>query len=250
MKIKMAGRLILWMIGAGLIFSGCGSADTFFYGETLQGQEAFPDTDEEKEETMAADGIGAETVQKDAAMTTAETTETPEASEVTGNTDTSDAQGQAVYVQVCGAVAKPGVYRLSAGARVFEAVTLAGGLLDDAAPDAVNQAQKVTDGELIRIPTQTEWEQICEEGGADRLSQDGAGTGDVDPGSGSGEGLVDLNTADAALLMTLPGIGESKAEDIIRYRESNGPFNSIEDVKKVSGIKDGLFQKIKDKIRV
>jgi competence protein ComEA len=237
MKNRVTGLFVLWMMSAGLILSGCGNAETFFYGETLQGQEAFPEREEEDKSRTTEDRIDIDRA--------------PNVEAASGDApDVPDAQGEMIYVQVCGAVANPGVYGLSEGARVFEAVELAGGLLEDAAPDAVNQAQKVSDGELIRIPTKAEWEEICEAGGDASVMGDAISIPGEDSKAESSDGLIDLNTADAALLMTLPGIGESKAESIVRYRETNGPFTRVEDVKNVSGIKDGLFQKIKDKIRV
>ena len=136
-------------------------------------------------------------------------------------------------VQVCGAVVHPGVYELKPGARIFEAVEKSGGLTPEAAAEAVNQAAEAVDGAMIRIPTTEEWQQTAGE-----------------QPQAADDGLVDINTADAAELMGLSGIGQSKAESIIEYREKNGAFSAIEDITKVSGIGDGLFQKIKDKIRV
>ena len=135
-----------------------------------------------------------------------------------------------IFVDVCGAVETPGVYELPAGSRVFEAVRMAGGLLGDAREDAVNQAALLEDGQQIYIPKEGE-------------------IPSVEEGSVS-DGLVNINTADIEELTTLPGIGEAKAADIIAYREEHGSFSSIEEIKEVNGIKDAVFEKIKEKIKV
>lgn len=135
-----------------------------------------------------------------------------------------------IWVDVCGAVVKPGVYHLKAGARIYQAVEAAGGFLEEAERTAVNLAAVLKDGEQIRILTAEE-AKIRNE-------------------SEAASGLVNLNTADVQSLCTLTGIGASRAEDIIAYREREGPFQSIEEVKNVTGIKEGTFQKIKDKIVV
>lgn len=135
-----------------------------------------------------------------------------------------------IWVDVCGAVKEPGVYRLEAGARVYQAVEAAGGFLEGAERTAVNLAASLKDGEQIRILTEEEAQVQC----------------DLEAASG----LVNLNTADVQQLCTLTGIGTSRAEDIIAYREKEGPFQSIEEIKNVAGIKEGTYQKIKDNIVV
>lgn len=135
-------------------------------------------------------------------------------------------------VYICGAVKCPGVYELSAGSRVYEAITMAGGLTKDASETAVNQAQLLVDGQMIQIPTKEEAEAL-------QVSEDAAE-----------DGLVNINTADLEELKTLPGIGDAKAQSIISYRESNGAFEAIEDIKKIEGIKDGVFAKLEGLIKV
>lgn len=135
-----------------------------------------------------------------------------------------------IWVDVCGAVTEPGVYRLESGARVYQAVEAAGGFLEEAERTAVNLAAILKDGEQIRI--------LTEEEAQVRYDLEAA------------TGLVNLNTADVQQLCTLTGIGTSRAEDIIAYREKEGPFQSIEEIKNVAGIKEGTYQKIKDKIVV
>ncbi len=141
---------------------------------------------------------------------------------------------QPVVVHVCGAVMQPGVYELSKGSRIAQAVDVAGGFAEDADESYVNLAELLTDGTQIYIPTKEEALVLRQE------SQE----------VGNSSGKVNINTADKALLCTLPGIGETRATDIIAYRQKNGGFSSIEDIMKVSGIKEAGFQKIKDKIVV
>ena len=143
---------------------------------------------------------------------------------------TSDGERLAVYV--CGAVKCPGVYELAVGSRIYEAIALAGGMTDDASPTAVNQAQVLTDGEMIEILTVDEAE---EQHAAQEAESDGK---------------VNINTADVEELKTLPGIGDAKANSILAYREQHGAFASIEDIKNIEGIKDGVFARLEDCIKV
>lgn len=136
-----------------------------------------------------------------------------------------------IYVYVCGEVSSPGVYRLPPEARVYEAVAQAGGLTKQADAAAVNQARELTDGEEIYVPALGEAAVSSET-------------------SGSTDGKININTADAAQLTALEGIGESKAAAIIAWREENGGFSTVEDLLKVNGIAEKTFEKIKDEISV
>lgn len=147
-----------------------------------------------------------------------------------------------VYVYICGEVAAPGVYELSKDSRIYEAVDAAGGFTENAARESVNLASKVSDGMQITIYNREE--------AASLPAGSGSAVGNTGQGGTSGSGLVNLNTATKEELMTLKGIGEAKAEDIIRYREKSGGFKKIEDIMKISGIKEAGFQKIKDNITV
>lgn len=153
----------------------------------------------------------------------------------------TEAMDPAFVVHVCGEVVNPGIYELPAGSRIYEAVKAAGGFTENAEEESVNLASPIEDGVQIRIYSKDEAETLA------------AGAAPFDGFEASGEGkepVVNLNTASKEELMTLSGIGESRAEDIIRYREENGGFQNIEDIMKVSGIKDAAFQKIKDRITV
>lgn len=149
------------------------------------------------------------------------------------------------YVYVCGEVQTPGVYQLAEGARIFEAVSLAGGFTAEAAQNWLNLADVVSDGMKLEVPSKT---QVTEEAWLKRASEN---TGNRSAqAEGSSTVRVNINTASKEELMTLKGIGASRADDIIRYREENGGFPAIEDIMKVPGIKNAAFQKIKENITV
>lgn len=148
-----------------------------------------------------------------------------------------------VLVHVVGAVRHPGVYELPAGSRAIDAVDAAGGLLADAAPEAVNLARPVADGEQIAVPDKDDVAGAGAPAGA-MPAEVGAATppGGQAPPAGA---AVDLNTADAALLDTLPGVGPSTASKIVADREANGPYASVEDLSRVSGIGPKKLEQLK-----
>lgn len=150
-----------------------------------------------------------------------------------------------VYVYVCGAVQSPGVYILQGVPRICDAIEAAGGFCENAAQDYWNMAEKLADGQMIYIPTEEE----ARERNWDVLEQKASSENATDEADNS-SGKVNLNTASKEQLMTIPGIGESKADSIISYREKNGAFSNIEEVMNISGIKDGLFEKMKEYITV
>lgn len=133
-----------------------------------------------------------------------------------------------LYVYVCGYVKNPGVYALPQGSRICDALALAGGVDELAKPEALHQAQLVQDGQTIYVPSQQE----------------------IAVSSDDEDDLININEAGKELLMTLPGIGASKAELIINYRNEHGSFQRIEELMDIPGIKEGLFEKIKDSIKV
>lgn len=159
--------------------------------------------------------------------------------EMSGEPDTAqpDLEPSMIRVYVCGAVADPGVVEIPKDSRIEDALLAAGGFLPDALIEAVNLADWVSDGQMLYFPTVEEaaaWTPLQE-------SQNFQ--------NGQGE-FVNINTADAALLCTLPGIGEAKAADIIAYREAHGGFANCEDIMNVPGIKTSIYEKICDKITV
>ena len=137
-----------------------------------------------------------------------------------------------ICVYVCGEVKNPGVYELDAQSRIGEAVEAAGGMTAEAADTFLNLAEHMTDGQKIEVPSREEAKTMEEQ----REQQE--------------SGLVNLNTADMEQLMTLTGIGESKAHDILNYREQSGGFRTKEDLMQIPGIKERVFEKIKDQITV
>lgn len=161
-----------------------------------------------------------------------------------------------VYIHVCGLVSTPGVYGLPAGSRVYEAIEAAGGFSEAAVPDYLNLAQVLEDGMKIQVPDRDQAEEWKARGLTQSGISMGGGTAGVQTSgrTGNGEGgskaRVNLNTASREELMTLRGIGASRADDIIHYRQEFGGFKSIEDIMNVSGIKDAAFEKIKDSITV
>lgn len=149
------------------------------------------------------------------------------------------AQTADIYVYVCGAVNAAGVYELPVGSRAYEAVEKAGGMRDDAAVDAVNLAEVLSDGQKLKIPAQGE--AVSDGSDAQGSSSSGALTADE---------KVNINAATAEELMTLSGIGQTRAAEIIAYREKHGSFSAPEDIMNVDGIKQGTYDKIKDNITV
>lgn len=145
---------------------------------------------------------------------------------------------QQVFVEIKGAVMYPGVYELEQDQRIKDVVQLAGGYTENADTQFINHAQKVQDEMVIYIPIMGEQ---LEEGASSLLTL---------PTETNKEQKININKADVATLGTLPGIGPSKAQSILTYREENGQFQTIDDLKNVSGIGDKTFEKLKDAITV
>ena len=153
-----------------------------------------------------------------------------------------------ICIHVCGAVQHPGVYTIPETTRVYEVIGAAGGLTETAAADYLNQAASLTDGQRVYVPTVEEISknQIPAEMVADipvSSSSDSAAT----ESAGS---MVNINTATAEQLKELPGVGDSRAQSIIAYRETRGGFKSKEEIMQVEGIKEGMYSKMKDLIQV
>lgn len=163
-------------------------------------------------------------------------------------------EAEKLFVHVCGEVISPGVYEFQSGSRIYQAVTKAGGYTAAAADDFLNMAQVLEDGMKIRIPDKETAKKLLAQEDQAGVIKDFAGA--IVSGNTSGaaatdtSGKININTASKEQLMTLSGVGEAKAADIIAYREQNGPFTNIEDIMKVSGIKEAGFQKIRENITV
>lgn len=149
-------------------------------------------------------------------------------------------------VHICGQVKKPGVYEFVAGARISDGIQSAGGLTKKAAADAVNQAEFLEDGTQIYIPSIKEVKTSQVKTKQSKTQQENRSISEKTKDSSK----VNLNLATKEELMTLQGIGEAKANSIITYREEHGDFKSIEDIKNITGIKDGVFNSIADDITV
>lgn len=147
-----------------------------------------------------------------------------------------------IIVDVKGQVKKPGVYPSSQEERVIDVINRAGGLTESADESQVNFAEHVQDAMVIYIPAIGEVEMETAD------TQTGNFTGNS--GGDNQQAKVNLNKADETELQTLPGIGPAKATAIVEYRETNGPFKTIKDLKNISGIGDKTFEKLKDHIDV
>lgn len=166
-----------------------------------------------------------------------------------------------IYVEVKGAVNSPGVYEMEEGQIVNDAITKAGGFLESAYTDIINLSKKISDELVIYVYTKKEYEKsdtTKEKVNDDSYLIDNAIknkvsiiTGNEDTGENdTSSSLVNINIASIAELTTLPGIGEAKAQKIITYREENGYFKTIEELKNVSGIGDATFEQLKTLITV
>lgn len=169
--------------------------------------------------------------------------------EVTSNTndkDNKDTDENIIMVHIIGGVVKPGVVKIKEGGRIEDAIEAAGGLTEDSDISNVNLAYVLDDGVKVRIPTidnegkETEETYISEDSGKNVILQEDEKVGSI----------VNINKATQTELETLPGIGPSLAGRIISYREQNGKFKKIEDIKNVAGIGDSKFENIKDFIKV
>ena len=290
-KIKNRYCYTVTLILCGTLFltglTGCKSREAQFLIEGLQeakaevdaesseektsGQKSKKDTDEKNADTEDRQNDGGDSAEfrkkqaesdgSDAGNGTGSDSgkHTSDADIDNGSEAVSDKEMQQamIYVDVCGAVANPGVFQLAAGSRVFQAIEAAGGYLPEAALTCVNRAGVLTDGQQLYILTQEEMERQ----GLDPAEMAGASDGQMNGSAGTGQNTgmtaqvqqdnrININTADEAQLITLTGIGATRAQAIIAYREENGPFAAIEDIMNVQGIKEGTFAKIKDEIVV
>ncbi|MBI4788516.1 MAG: helix-hairpin-helix domain-containing protein [Chloroflexi bacterium] len=165
----------------------------------------------------------------------------PTAITITTATPRPTATEVLILVDVRGAVAKPGVYTLPGGSRVQDALALAGNVLSHAELSSINLARKLNDGEQIYIPIVGEATMPA----SAPIKSERQPTPTKTP-----LGKLNLNTATVAELDVLPGIGPAIAQRIVDYRAENGAFKKVEDLKKVRGIGDALFDQIKDLVVV
>ncbi len=266
-------RVVLWGILWAMLcptLGACGAQreelflsekESIAYGDgSYVAESDVEDTDQNREaETNAGNTDQNREVESNAGDTDQNRKAEPSAGS-TDRTELSDASSEetkTLVVHICGAVSAPGVYELPAGSRIIDAVEAGGGFLPEADEACCNLAEEIVDGCQIYIMTKTE---SCADGQTEKKAgiqtspDSDMQTTDRNVRSNSAtaleNGLVNLNTADVAALMTLPGIGESRAKAIISYREQHGAFAQIEDIMKISGIKQAAFSKIKDNITV
>lgn len=155
------------------------------------------------------------------------------------------ASPEKAVIDIKGAVKNPGVYGVTSDMRLIDAINLAGGFNEEADQSQMNLALRLTDQLMIYVPK--EGEEITME---QRLKESAKSSGEMNEGGGNNETKVNLNTASSTELQTLAGVGAKKAEDIVRYREENGSFQQIEELKKVSGIGEKTYEALKDQLTV
>ena len=267
-SVQLIFSVIMFLTLAGL--TGCQNEESEFLEKELEQEESGETADVEQKELKDTESGKASLTGTDlASETSPDSTESEGISkkkaEITESDQSSAIQqpvSRTIYVDVCGAVVNPGVYELSSDSRVFQAIEKAGGYLPGAAASYLNRARSLYDGQQIYVPTQEEVDSQTIPLTQDETAQDGvvqegtAQTGTAADNTADGTETtqagqrINLNTADVSQLSTLTGVGESKAMAIIAYREENGPFTSIEDIMNVPGIKEGTYEKIKDKIAI
>lgn len=257
-KIKVCGRRLCFAVCISVLFAcalllcGCTRREQLVLdpeGAMQTGEPAVQQADEEAKESMQKDEAADEPMQKD------------EAAEKSMQSD----EARTICVHVCGAVKKPAVYELPAGSRVYEAVAKAGGFTEDADESYVNQAQSLSDGVKLVIPTRQQTSEMEASGETEapigiveaeqgaNISESGGSVKSAEADGGqvsTSDGRIDINTASEAELCGIPGIGATRAAAIVAYRQERGNFTSIEEIMNVSGIKEGTYAKIKDRIKV
>lgn len=168
---------------------------------------------------------------------------------------------ETIKIDIKGSVKKPGVYELNIGSRVIDAIEKAGNLNKDADTSLINLSKKLSDEDVIIIYSNDEIKEYRETSKIEKYDEveiecncpDNLNTSCINEKTTSTEetnSLISINTANADKLKEISGLGDSKVKNIIEYRETNGPFNSIKDIKNVTGIGDSLFEKIKDYITI
>lgn len=245
-KRKIAGFcLILALLGAGGIYYST------VFGGTSNSEVVLLDSEDKelKDQNVQEDPNNREDLNNpnDTSLKLDKTT-TGQGNEVANvNTLEQDHLPEAV-IHVCGEVKNPGVYTLSEKSRVVDAIEAAGGFTKEAAEDAFNQAALITDGQRIYVPNKKEVETLSDAEVAEVVFSNPLGQ-EKNDGS-SNKTKVNINKATKEELMTIPGIGEAKAESIISYRTEQGNFTTIEELQNISGIKSAVFNRMKDFITV
>lgn len=228
-------KKIIWMIVFGVIMVGCTSCGSQKQDELVMLNEV--DITQESSATA-----------QDTESIIAPTKAAQDTESVIAPTEAATSGATKICVHVCGAVLCPGVYEMPETARIYEAIEAAGGVTEDAAGDYLNQAAVMADGQRIYVPT-------ADEVSAEGMSAELAGTPliNAEPNADTAsvtDTMVNINTATAEQLKSLPGIGDSRAQSIIAYRDAKGGFQTKEEIMQVDGIKEGMYSKMKDRIQV
>lgn len=161
-----------------------------------------------------------------------------------------------IKVDIKGQIINPGIYELKSSSRVIDVIEIAGGLTEDADTSVINLSKKITDEMVIIVYSKSQVQEFEKTKEIEKQVQEKCSENEIYSLKNEAcisttneiNGKINLNTATKEELMTLQGIGESKAKEIIKYRESNGNFKSIEDIKNINGIGDNLFAAIKENI--
>jgi competence protein ComEA len=169
-----------------------------------------------------------------------------------------DLKDDLVYVDIKGAVKKPGVYKINSDKKIIDVITMAGGLMENANTDNINLSRKVTDEMVIIIYTNEEVKNsnivdtvikvVDKECVCPNIQNDGCINTEINDSITNVNKTININTATLEELMSINGLGEAKAKAIIKYREENGYFKIIDDLLNVSGIGEALFEKFKEYI--
>ena len=169
-----------------------------------------------------------------------------------------DLKDDLVYVDIKGAVKKPGVYKINSDKKIIDVITMAGGLMENANTDNINLSKKDTDDMVIIIYNNEEVKNsnivdtvikvIDKECVCPNIQNDGCINTEINDSITNVNKTININTATLEELMSINGLGEAKAKAIIKYREENGYFKIIDDLLNVSGIGEALFEKIKEYI--
>lgn len=236
------GCLVLWILMYAVMLTGCGKQDGEFYD--IHKNEGGSRTSDDSSKVGPA-AAPYDSVNRERAASLAGLKENPPESGSVPAQETDAGTLPTYYVHICGAVMYPGVYEVPAGSRLYEVILLAGGMCADACDYLINQAQAVSDGMQVYIPAMSEVQGEMADLAAAAVPDLTAG-----PQTDAQDVRVNINSATKEQLMTLPGVGETRAQAILDYRRENGAFLSIEDLMKVNGIKQGVYDRLKDLIKV
>lgn len=176
--------------------------------------------------------------------------EKPESSnnlEVKPDDKSKKEQSKYIYVDISGQVKAPGVYKLKEGSRLFEAIDMAGGIVDGATLDNLNRAETLSDGQKVVVYTEEELESLNVEDSLDDYENN---LDDEQDNSNKSDGKININKAGLIDLQKIVGVGPAMANKIISYREENGKFNDIEELKNIKGIGEKTYENLREQVYI